>query len=270
MFLGQSGSERIVAAARRHPTAVVVIPARWGATRFPGKVLADVAGRPLLERIITVCRASRAVDEVIVATDDRRVSAVAQTAGAQAILTSPHLRSGSDRIAVVARVLKADILVNVQGDEFFDRPQILGRMISLLRNDPKIKVATLARPVSAREATDPHLVKVVCDRSGNALYFSRLPIPYFRSGKIKAGHLGHIGIYAFRRSVLLDFADSAKTPLETAENLEQLRLLEQGIKIRVLKTNCLTVGVDTPNDLRKLRVLLKNKRLRLRGDRGKR
>lgn len=248
---------------------MVIIPARWGATRFPGKVLADVLGRPLLERIIAVCQASRAVHEVIVATDDRRVFSAAEKAGAQAVLTSPRLRSGSDRIAVVARTLKADIVVNVQGDEFFYQPRILGRLITLLRDNPDIEVATPARPVTAREATDPHLVKVVCDRSGNALYFSRSPIPYYRGGKAQTGHLGHVGIYAFRRSALLEFADSTKTPLETAENLEQLRLLERGTKIRVLKTNCLTVGVDTPEDLRKLRLLLKKNRQRLRGDRGR-
>ena len=251
-----------------HQQAVVIIPARWGATRFPGKVLSDILGRPLLQRIIAVCRASRAVDQVIVATDDRRIFTVAEQAGAQAVMTSRRLRSGSDRVAAAARAVNAEIIVNVQGDEYFEQPRILGRLISFLRGNPEVKVATLARPISAREAADPHLVKVVCDRLGNALYFSRWAIPFRRGGKSKTNYMSHIGIYAFRRPTLLEFAASGKTPLEAAESLEQLRLLERGIRIRVLKTNCLTVGVDTPADLHKLRVLLKKNRLRLRGGRG--
>jgi 3-deoxy-manno-octulosonate cytidylyltransferase (CMP-KDO synthetase) len=127
-------------------------------------------------------------------------------------------------------------------------------------------VATLARPVSTREAADPHLVKVVCDLAGNALYFSRRAIPFCRDGRKKPEYLGHIGMYAFRRAALLKFAATGKTPLETAENLEQLRLLERGVKIRVVKTSCLTIGVDTPADLRKLKSLIKNNRLHLRGE----
>ena len=247
--------------------AVVIIPARWGATRFPGKVLAEVVGKPLIQRIVAVCRASRTVDEVIVATDDWRVFDAALDADACAVMTSPRLRSGSDRVATVARKLDAEIIVNVQGDEYFDDPRLLSRLVEGLRNDRSAQVATLARPITAREAADPHLVKVVCNRDGYALYFSRSPIPFYRDRGIKTNHLGHIGIYAFRRDALLSFAQAAKTPLETAENLEQLRVLERGDKIRVFVTNCLTVGVDTPADLNKLRRLLRTGRLRLRGDR---
>ena len=247
--------------------AVVIIPARWGATRFPGKVLADVAGKPLVQRIIAVCRASRMVDEVIVATDDRRVFDAALEADACAVMTSPRLRSGSDRVAVVARTLDAEIIVNVQGDEYFDDPRLLGRLVSALQKDPSLRMATPVRPVDAEEARDPHLVKVVCDQQGNALYFSRLPIPFHRDARTRTNHLGHIGIYAFRRTALLEFAEQMKTPLERAEHLEQLRILECGGKIRVIVTNRLTVGVDTPADLRKLRALVKAKRLRLWGER---
>jgi 3-deoxy-D-manno-octulosonate cytidylyltransferase len=249
--------------------AVVIIPARWGSTRFPGKVLSDVYGRPLIHRIVSVCRASREVDEVYVATDDRRVFSAAEEAGARAVMTSRRLRSGSDRVAAVAGRVNAQIIVNVQGDEYFDDPRVLSRLISVLWKDSGIRVATLARPVGAREAADPHLVKVVADRAGNALYFSRSPIPFYRDRKSGANHLGHIGIYAFRRPALLAFARMAKTPLEAAENLEQLRLLERGIGIHVVKTSCLTVGVDTQEDLRKLKSMVRRKRLRLRGDRGR-
>lgn len=252
-------------AARGHSArAVVIIPARWAATRFPGKVLADVYGRPLVERIVAVCRRARAVDEVFVATDDRRVYQAAGQAGARGVMTSPRLRSGSDRVAAATRRIQAEIIVNVQGDEFFDRPGLLDRLITLLRQNRDIDVATLARPATPREAADPHLVKVVCDREGNALYFSRRAIPFRRDGNKKPDHLGHIGIYAFRRAALLKFAAAGKTPLEGAENLEQLRLLERGVKIRVLQTSCLTIGVDTPADLRKLKLLIKNNRLHLR------
>lgn len=247
----------------------MIIPARWASTRFPGKVLTDIFGRPLIQRIVAVCRASREVDEVFVATDDAQIFSAAGAAGARAVMTSPGLRSGSDRIAVVARTIKAGIIVNVQGDEVFDDPRMLNRLISVLRKDSSIQVATLARPVTAREAADPHLVKVVAGRDGNALYFSRSPIPFYRDGKSGGKYLGHIGIYAFRRPVLLAFARAAKTPLEMAENLEQLRLLERGIGIHVLETSCLTVGVDTPKDLRKLKSLVRNNSLRLRGDRDR-
>ena len=234
---------------------MVIIPARWSSTRFPGKVLADVHGRPLIERIVAVCRRSQAVDEVLVATDDRRVLRAAEFAGARAVMTSPRLRSGSDRVAVVARKIKAEIIVNVQGDEFFDRPSLLGRLITLLRQNRDLDVATPARLISTREAADPNLVKVVCDRAGDALYFSRRAIPFIRDSGEKSEYLGHIGMYAFRRAALLKFAAAGKTPLETAEKLEQLRLLERGVKIRVIKTSCLTIGVDTLADLRKLKSL---------------
>jgi len=248
---------------------VVIIPARWASTRFPGKVLSDVFGLPLIHRIVAVCRASRHVADIYVATDDARVSAAATEAGATAVMTSRRLRSGSDRVAVVARTLNAGIVVNVQGDEMFDDPRLLGRLISVLQKHPEIQVATPARTVSAKDAADPHLVKVVVDRTGSALYFSRSRVPYYRDGKPRENYLGHIGIYACRRRALLEFARAAKTPLETAENLEQLRFLERGIGIHVLKTSCITVGVDTPEDLRTLKILVRNKRLRLRGDRDK-
>jgi len=181
-------------------------------------------------------------------------------------MTSSRLQSGSDRAAAVVQGLKTEIIVNVQGDEFFNRPALVGRLITFLRRHPNIEVATLARPVTAREAADPHLVKVVCDRAGDALYFSRAPIPFDRDKTKGAGFLGHIGMYAFRRATLLEFAAAGKTPLETTENLEQLRLLERGVKIRVLKTSCITVGIDTPADLCQLKSLIKLNRLRLRGE----
>ncbi len=239
--------------------AVVIIPARWAASRFPGKVLAEVNGRSLLAHVIEVCRAAQAVERVMVATDDRRIFAVAAEAGAEPVMTSSRLKSGSDRVAAVAESIRTPIIVNVQGDEYFDRPQILNRLVLTLQDNRSIAVATLARPISVREAKDPHLVKVVCDRAGRAIYFSRSVIPYYREPGSAQKYLGHIGIYAFRRKTLLEFAAARKTPLERAENLEQLRLLEWGIPISVVKTNCSTVGVDTPADLRHLRLLLKHK-----------
>ncbi len=252
--------------SKKKPRAVVVIPARWASSRFPGKALADIQGKPLIARVIDICRASSAIDRVIVATDDQRVYDAAVAAGGEAQMTSPRLKSGSDRVAAVAKTLTADIVVNVQGDEIFDDPRVLGRLVKVLDQDNDIAVATPARPVTAEEAADPHLVKVVCDKKHNALYFSRFPIPFNRAGSETVAYLGHIGIYTFRRQALLTFAARNKTALESAENLEQLRLLEHGEKIRVIITKRLTVGIDTPADLRTLTAYLKQKRLRLRGD----
>ncbi len=246
--------------------ATVIIPARWTSSRFPGKVLTNVQGKPMIAWIIGVCRASKAVDQVIVATDDRRIFKAARAAGAEAEMTSPRLKSGSDRVAAVAKHLSTHFVINVQGDEVFDDPRLLSRLVDALRRDRHIAVSTPARPITPKEAVDPHLVKVVCDKRGNALYFSRSVIPYDRKSGEKITYLGHIGIYVFRRQALLSFAARRKTQLELAENLEQLRLLEHGEKIRVLSTKGITVGVDTPADLRTLTTYLKRNRLHLRGD----
>jgi len=241
---------------------VVIIPARWGSTRFPGKPLCEIAGKPLLRHVWERCRRARKIDRTIIATDDMRIAEAAFAWGAEVALTSPKHQSGTDRIAEVAKRAKDfSLIINVQGDEPLADPQLLDRIVSTLQQNRQIAIVTAAHPFkNARDALSPHQVKVVIDLSGNALYFSRAPIPYPRSGRFPAaegpGRLGnrpslflrHQGIYGFRRAMLLQFVKWKPTPLEQAESLEQLRALENGVRVHVLVTKHGSPGVDTPAD----------------------
>ena len=229
--------------------AAIVIPARWGSTRFPGKPLHLLAGKPLIQHVWERCITVQGVDQVIVATDDSRVLEAAFSFGAQVALTSSAHPSGTDRIAEVAKNLRStDILLNVQGDEPFVDPKLAGKLIRALKNDPGARMATAACPLDPADLEDPNVVKVVCDLAGNALYFSRCPIPFDRDGGVVANRLHHLGIYACRRRFLLDFVKWKPAPLEKLEKLEQLRALEHGEKIRVLMTKRTGPGIDTPED----------------------
>lgn len=240
------------------PRVAVVIPARYGSTRFPGKPLALLAGRPLIAHVVERARAALLPAQVLVATDDARIAAAAAAAGAEVRLTSPDHPSGTDRVAEVARSLAAEILVNLQGDEPLVPPAAVDRAAELLLADMAVDMATLAHIVDAEAARDPNAVKVVCDRRSNALYFSRHPIPYIRDGADSPpAHLRHIGIYAYRRDVLLRLAETPPTPLERAESLEQLRALELGLTIRVQVVDWPAHGVDTPADLGRVEALLR-------------
>jgi 3-deoxy-manno-octulosonate cytidylyltransferase (CMP-KDO synthetase) len=239
-------------------TVCGIIPARIGSTRFPKKPLALIAGRPLLEWVIRGCTKSKSVGRWIVATDDRRIGALAQNLGVEAIMTPRTLKSGSDRVAYVARGLSSRLIVNWQGDEWLPDGRPIDRLVESLRRNRTTAVATLARPLAGEDAENPNRVKVVLSSSQHALYFSRAPIPY--STNRTTPTLLHVGAYAFKRQMLLQFASWPKTPLERREQLEQLRLLEHDIPIVVTVSRVPTFGVDTPADARLLERYLTRRR----------
>jgi 3-deoxy-manno-octulosonate cytidylyltransferase (CMP-KDO synthetase) len=231
----------------------VVIPARFASERLPGKPLADIAGKPMIVRVLERCRQARGVDRVLVATDDPRIAEAVQAHGGEAALTSDLCPSGTDRVAEAARTLPEEfgVILNVQGDEPLIEPFAIEALAGAFA-DERVKMATLARPLPKNEVDNPHVVKVVRNRRGDALYFSRSPIPFVRDGG-RAEFLGHVGIYGYRRAFLYEFAELAPTPHERAEKLEQLRALEHGVPIRVLATPYAGFGVDTPEDLERAR-----------------
>jgi 3-deoxy-manno-octulosonate cytidylyltransferase (CMP-KDO synthetase) len=242
--------------------AVGIIPARWGSTRFPGKPLHSIAGKPLLKHVWERCRRAKSLDLVVVATDDMRIASAAFEWGAEVALTSPKHGSGTNRVAEVAGKTKQfAYVVNIQGDEPLIDPRLIDKLVQKLRSDPKVGLVTAAHPFkNPVDAFSPHQVKVVLDLRGNALYFSRAPIPAPRndgfSAVMSAGpqrsrrslFLRHQGIYGFRRETLLQFVRWKPSPLERAESLEQLRALENGVKVHVLVTATGSPGIDTPED----------------------
>jgi 3-deoxy-manno-octulosonate cytidylyltransferase (CMP-KDO synthetase) len=230
-----------------------IIPARWASTRFPGKPLVRLRGKPLVRHVWERANRARTVDRVIVATDDMRIAEAAFDFGAEVALTSPKHPTGTDRLAEVAAKLKsAAIILNVQGDEPDIAPSTIDRLTRALRDDPALGMVTAANPIgTAADIRNPNVVKVVADLAGRALYFSRSAIPHDRDGCGDIGYLRHQGIYGYRRKVLLDFVKWKPTPLEKAEKLEQLRALEHGVAIGVIVVKKVSVGVDVPADLTK-------------------
>jgi len=241
------------------PRIVGVIPARYASSRFPGKALADLGGKPMVQHVVERTRQAHLLDEVLVATDDARILAAVQAFGGKACMTSPAHPSGTDRIAEVVRDLACDLVVNIQGDEPLIDPAVIDRAVAPLAADAAIPMGTMGRPMGLAEAGDPSKVKVVVDRQGFALYFSRSPIPHLRDGAPAAAkpYLLHIGLYVYRRETLLRLAALAPTPLEERERLEQLRALEHGIRIKVVETEHESFGVDTPADLERVRGLMR-------------
>jgi 3-deoxy-manno-octulosonate cytidylyltransferase (CMP-KDO synthetase) len=230
---------------------VGIIPARWGSTRFPGKSLHLIAGRPLLWHVWERSRRARALDSVIIATDDMRIAEAAFDWGAEVSLTNPKHASGTDRIGEVAAKLRGVALVlNIQGDEPLVDPRLLNQLVRQMRRDPKIKMITAVHPFAdPAEANSPHQVKAVLDRQRRALYFSRSLIPYRRNAQQPLRYFRHQGIYGYRREFLLRFIHWQPTPLEKLEALEQLRALENGVNIHVVVTKRGSPGVDTPDDV---------------------
>jgi len=241
---------------------VGLIPARYASKRFPGKALADLLGKPLIQHVVERCRQAERLSEVIVATDDERIAAAVRRFGGAVRMTAAHHPSGTDRIAEVARELACDLVVNIQGDEPLIRPAEIDAAAAPLLEDPTIPMGTLACPLPLEQASDPNAVKVVVGVDGFALYFSRSPIPYLRDGHDggDSPYLLHVGLYVYRREVLLRLAGLAPTPLEERERLEQLRALEHGIRIRVVRTRQRSLGVDTPEDLEYVRRLMEGAR----------
>lgn len=246
--------------------AVVIIPARMGSTRFPGKVLADLGGKPLIRHVWERSRRATRVSDVIIATDSDEVYRVVTAFGGHAVMTSEAHASGTDRIAEAAATLNCDIIVNVQGDEPLIRPELIDQCIELFQ-DERAEITTAAAAItSQREAQDPNAVKVVFSDDGFALYFSRAPIPWHRddwgslhgvsADKETTRLFKHIGLYGYRRDALLKFAALPQSALERIERLEQLRALENHMKIKVFETTYQTLGVDTPEDLERVRQCL--------------
>jgi 3-deoxy-manno-octulosonate cytidylyltransferase (CMP-KDO synthetase) len=229
--------------------ALGIIPARWSSTRFPGKPLHIIVGKPLLRLVWEQSMRAKKLDSVIIATDDMRIAEAAFDWGAEVALTSPKHRSGTDRVAEVARKAKNfAYIINVQGDEPLINPRLIDKLVEKLRSDRNVGIVTAAHPFeSGTEASSPHQVKVVVDRKNRALYFSRAAIPFPRSFS-RTKYLRHQGIYGFRCDVLLQFVKWKPAPLERAESLEQLRALENGVKVHVLITARGSPGIDTPKD----------------------
>jgi len=237
---------------------VAIIPARYESTRLPGKPLALIDGKPMIQHVYERARRVALVDRVLVATDDARIAGAVRGFGGEVVMTRADHPSGTDRIAEVAADLDADVLVNVQGDLPFLQAQMVDATVALMRADSALPMATLKAAIrDEAEMNNPNIVKVVTDRDGFALYFSRSPLPYWRgpADGVADGVLGyrHIGLYAYRREFLLTFARLAPTPLERAESLEQLRALEWGFRIQVAETLTAGVEVDTPQDLERAR-----------------
>lgn len=240
----------------------VVLPARYQSTRFPGKPLAVIAGKPLIEWVYRRAEQVPGVSRIVVATDHDRIATVVRGFGGEVVMTSKGCRTGTDRVAEVARDLAFDPIVNLQGDEPLFPPELVGDMVGVSVGDPDTDIVTACHPLfDEDEAKNPNAVKVVTDTAGRALYFSRSMIPYRRTGKTGNGPVDpaargaplgyrHVGIYVFRRTSLLRFSGLPRTRLEIAEGLEQLRALEHGMVIRVLETSQLTVGVDVPEDVK--------------------
>jgi 3-deoxy-manno-octulosonate cytidylyltransferase (CMP-KDO synthetase) len=236
-----------------------VIPARYASTRFPGKPLALIKGRTLIERVWRQARMSRELDDVIVATDDRRIVAAVTAFGGRAVLTSRACTSGTDRMAEVAGRVekKADIFINIQGDEPLISPLLIDRLVLTLRQNPAVMAVTAVYPMNVpEERQDPNVVKVVTDRQGFALYFSRYPVPFARSAAM-VRLFKHLGIYGYRRDFLIRFASWKQTPLEKAECLEQLRILEMGYRVKTIVARRDSFGVDVPGDVVKIERLIK-------------
>ncbi len=250
---------------------LVIIPSRYASTRLPGKPLIDLAGKPMIQHVYE--RASQAnVSRVVVATDSELIANAVNSFGGEAIMTSADHLSGTDRVAEAARESQADLIINVQGDEPLLDPNSINQGLAPLLADETISMGTLAHPLSnPDDMSNPNVVKVVTDQQGFALYFSRSPIPFDRNqfgsntaqpgaGVVPAGMLRHIGLYVYRADFLQKFAAMTPTPLEQLENLEQLRALEHGYRIRVVSIEQTVIGVDTPDDAKKVRAILEGMR----------
>jgi len=235
---------------------VVIIPARYESTRLPGKPLADLHGQPMIQRVYERAQRARGVARVLIATDDERIRTAVRAFGGDVVMTERAHRTGTDRIAEVAAALEADVVVNVQGDLPLLDPAFVDAVVTPLRADAGLPMATIKTAIAERaELDNPNVVKVVTDRDGYALCFSRSPLPHHRDGAAAGAVLGHkhIGLYGYRRDFLLSFARLAPTPLEQAEQLEQLRALEWGFRIKVAEVAAASIEVDTPRDLERAR-----------------
>ncbi len=241
---------------------VAVIPARHDSSRFPGKALAPIAGRSMIQHVFERVRQCQNVSRVVVATDDERIVQAVVAFGGEAVMTRREHRCGTERVAEVAAQMTAAIYVNVQGDEPLIDPQAIDSALEVLAADPEVKLATLSVAIHRpADIMDPNVVKVVTDFQGDALYFSRAPIPWIReeSERVTAQHWKHIGLYVFRREALLEYPTLPPGELERLEQLEQLRWLENGYRIRVVESIYDAVSVDVPGDVDRVEALLRER-----------
>ena len=237
--------------------AMGIIPARWGATRFEGKVLANLLGKPVIQHVWENAKKAKTLDDLVVACDDERILKVVEGFGGKAIYTSPDQPSGTDRLAEGVNPLDIKIAVNIQGDEPLVKPIMIDNLVITLENERKAQMATVIKKIDdISELTNSNVVKVVIDKNGYALYFSRYAIPYNRTGELDEAkrpiYYKHIGLYAFTKDFLFTFRNLPESSLERAEKLKQLRVLEYGYKIKTVETKFDTVGVDTPDDLKRV------------------
>lgn len=238
-----------------------MIPARYGSTRLPGKALRSIGGKPMVQRVYERCLRARVLDALYVATDDERIACVVKGFGGRAIMTSPRHPSGTDRLAEAVRQVDAEIVVNIQGDQPFIDPVMIEEAVQPVLDDASLEMATLMHAVSKPEdLADPGVVKVVVDRAGFALYFSRSLIPYPQQD-VPHSVFEHVGLYVYRKDFLLQLAQLPPTVLEQAESLEQLRVLEHGYRMRVVETQCADnefsgFSVDTEADLERAETML--------------
>ena len=238
---------------------VVVIPARYGSTRLPGKPLVSLNGQPMIQRVYERAKSARRVDRVIVATDDDRIVKAVTSFGGEARMTRSDHRTGTERVAEVAAHVEGEVFVNVQGDEPLLDPAAVDTAVAALLQEPQAAVATVATPIKVPgDIMDPNVVKVVLDFDDNALYFSRAPIPWVRDtgNAIQVRHLKHLGLYVFQREALLEYPTLPQGELERIEQLEQLRWLENGSKIRVAEVEHDAISVDVPEDVARVEKLL--------------
>ncbi len=237
--------------------AVAIIPARLGSTRLPRKVLREIAGKPMIAHVYEAAKKSPLLRDVIIATDSEDVLAAARANGWKAEMTSTQHRSGTDRVYEVAQRIKADVYVNIQGDEPLARPEHLEALLGPM-SDSKVLVSTIKTPCPPHDIDNPNAVKVVTDKNGRALYFSRSTVPFDRDRSGAIQYFKHLGFYAYRRAALELFCKLPESTLEAAERLEQLRFLENGIDIYVAETPFNTVGVDTEDDLQRVEKMILN------------
>lgn len=247
------------------PRVVGVIPARYASQRLPAKPLLDLLGKPMVQRVYEQAKQARRLNQVIVATDDERIAAVVRGFGGEVATTPPEIKSGSDRVAAIAARNDGDIFLNIQGDEPLIAPQMIDQAAEILLDDPRADVGTLARRITTvEELLNPGVVKVVVDRNSYALYFSRSIIPYVRDEQDPSKWLAtrtfykHIGLYVFRKEFLLTFAKMPESSLEQSEKLEQLRILENGFKVKVGFTEHDSIPIDTQSDVDRVVRMLKN------------
>jgi len=235
---------------------LAVIPARFASTRLPGKPLVEIGGVPLILRVLRGVKKCSCVDRVIVATDDERIASLVEDDGGTAMMTPEDLPSGGDRVAWVAQRIPSRIVLNVQGDDPLVGPDMIEPLVSALKEDDQTRLALLVKKIERpEEVKDPNIVKAVFDKKGRALYFSRSPIPHPRSSSAAVWYK-HIGPYAWQRDFLLEFSSLPQTPLEQAESLEMLRVLERGHAIRCVPAPRDTIEIDTPDDVKRLEAFL--------------